>query len=151
MSTKEVYVVGHCVYGGKAGFGIYWGPGHWIAGDVRNHSGLVKGLKKTGPCAELEGAIMAVNMAKSHGYRRIQVNMKSTYVTNLFTGRNRHRQNGDLIQELSNAKKEMQVTWKFIGKESRDGGIEQADQLARLAVAGDSNHNLIQTVIPDFL
>ena len=136
MSTKEVSVVGYCIRG-KAGFGIYWGPG-----DARNHSSLVTGGKRTGPCAELEGAIMALNMAKSHGYRRIQVKMKSTYVTSLFTSRNRTRQNFDLIQELVRAKKNMHVTWKFIGKECRAGGIEEADKLARLAVTGDSNHNL---------
>ena len=137
MSTKEVFVVGYCIRGGKAGFGIYW-----RSGDVRNHSSLVTGKKRTGPCAELEGAIMAVKMAKSQGCRRLRVNMKSTYVTSLFTGRNRHRQNGDLIQELIRAKRNMHVTWKFIGKESRAGGIEEADKLARFAVTGDSNHNL---------
>ena len=135
MRTEEVFVVGYCR--GKAGFGIYWGPG-----DVRNHSSLVTGRKRTAPCAELEGAIMAVKMAKSHGYRRLQVNMKSKYVVSLFTTRNRARQNGDLIQELCEAKRNMRVFWKFIGKDSRAGGIEEADKLARLAVTGDSNHNL---------
>ena len=135
MNAKEVYVVGYCK--GQAGFGIYWGPG-----DVRNHSSLVTGMKSTGPCAELEGAIMAVNMAKSQGYRRIRVNMKSKYVTSMFTSRNRTRKNFDLVQELCKAKENVHVIWKFIGKDSRSRGIEEADKLARLAVAGDSNHNL---------
>ena len=85
---------------------------------------------------------MAVNMAKSQGYRRIRVNMKSKYVTSMFTSRNRTRKNFDLVQELCKAKENVHVIWKFIGKDSRSRGIEEADKLARLTVAGDSNHNL---------
>ena len=31
----------------KALYGIYCGPGPWLASDVRNHNGLVTGGKKT--------------------------------------------------------------------------------------------------------
>ena len=48
-------------------------------------------------------------------------------------GKNRHYQNVNLIQELSKAQRKMHVTWKFIGKKSRAGGIDEADTLVRLS------------------
>ena len=131
MRKNEVFVVGYCR--GRAGFGIYWGPG-----DAMNRSSLVTGGKNTQPCAELEGAIMALNMARTHGYRRIQVNMKSKYVVSLFTTRNKVRQNWQLVQDLCKAKRNINVFWKFVDKASRAGGIEEADKLAREAVGGSN-------------
>ena len=101
----------------KVGFGTYWRPETGLTSDIRKHSGLVTGGKKTRPSAKVEGAIV-INTAKGHGYRRQQVNKKSAFVMNLFTRRSRHHQNVDLIQELSKAQKKMHVTWKFIGMES---------------------------------
>ncbi|XP_053315855.1 ribonuclease H1 [Spea bombifrons] len=139
---QAVYTDGCCSrngqHGARGGIGVYWGPNHSL-----NVSERLEG-RQTNQRAEIEAASRALEQAREHNMRAINIHTDSKFTINGATKWvPSWKQNGwktsaghDVVnkqdfQKLDNLCQGMDVTWTYVPGHRGNGGNEMADQLAR--------------------
>ncbi|XP_033106420.1 ribonuclease H1-like [Anneissia japonica] len=143
---RVVYTDGCCTSNGRsgarAGIGVYWGPDHpWnVSEKLHGH--------QTNQRAELKAAVRAIEVAKENDLNDIELKTDSIYTIKCVTdwidkwkengwktSKNGNVVNRDLIEDLDEARQDINVTWRHVPGHKGIQGNEEADRLANLGAA----------------